>query len=302
MSGFKKIIATFMSWLTAAAASWAAGDLPTKFSNQGSIANTRHNLTQRQQVGGPAGEVMDAYRNDYQDVCVYCHTPDSTNVPGTAPVWNRTMKPTAYTTYNLLRTSSLTQTISQPGTNSLQCLSCHDGQTAVDSIVYMPGGAYQESQATTQDNDFLNTWNNASGPNPHLHLALNATGCLACHSPAAGIPGVGATDFTIAALGTDLRNDHPIGVPYPAANFEAPDFKRPLGNSGGTLFFDSNGDGVIDSGDVRLYGDTGIPQVECGSCHDPHGVPSAGEGSVFRPTFLRVTNINSLLCLTCHNK
>lgn len=302
MSGFKKIIATFISWLMAAAASWAAGDLPTKFSNQGSIANTRHNMTQRQEVGGPAGQVMNPYRNDYQDVCVYCHTPDSTNVPDTAPVWNRTMKPTAYITYNLLRTSSLTQMISQPGVNSLQCLSCHDGQTAVDSIVYMPGGAYQESQATSQDNDFLNTWNNDSGPNPHLHLALNATGCLACHSPGAGIPGIGAADFTIAALGTDMRNDHPIGVAYPATFFDAPDFKRPLGNSGGTLFFDGNGDGVIDSGDVRLYDDTGVPKVECGSCHDPHGVPSAGDGSVFRPTFLRVTNTNSVLCLTCHNK
>lgn len=302
MSGSKKIIATFLVLMLTAAVGLAAGDLPTKFSNQGSIANTRHNMTQRQAVGGPAGQVMNPYRNDYQDVCVYCHTPDSTNVSGTAPVWNRTMKPTAYTTYNLLRTSSLTQTISQPGTNSLQCLSCHDGQTAIDSIVYMPGGAYQASQGTTQDNGFLNTWNNSSGPNPHLHLGLNATGCLACHSPTAGIPGIGAADFTMAALGTDLRNDHPIGVPYPAAYFEAPDFKRPLGISAGTFYFDGNGDGFIDSGDVRLYDDSGIAKVECGSCHDPHGVPSAGEGSLFKPTFLRVANSNSALCLTCHNK
>jgi len=302
VSGLKKIIATGISSLLAAAVSWAAGDLPTKFSNQGSIANTRHNMTQRQEVGGPAGQVMNPYRNDYQDVCVYCHTPDSTNVVGTAPVWNRTMKPTAYTTYNLLRTSSLTQTISQPGTNSLQCLSCHDGQTAIDSVVVMPGGATLASQATSQDNGFLNTWNNSSGPNPHLHLALSATGCLACHSPNAGIPGIGAADFTVAALGTDLRNDHPIGMPYPAAFFEATDFKRPLGISAGTFFFDGNGNGSIDNGDVRLFDDTGVPKVECGSCHDPHGVPSAGEGSVFRPTFLRVSNASSALCLTCHNK
>jgi hypothetical protein len=285
-----------------ASAGWSAGDLPTKFSNQGSIANTRHNMTQSQAVGGPAGQVMNPYRNDYQDVCVYCHTPDSTNLPDTAPVWNRTMKPTAYTTYSMLRTSSMTQTTSQPGANSLQCLSCHDGQTAIDSVVVMPGGATQASQVTSQDNNFLNIWNNSSGPNPHLHLALDATGCLVCHSPTAGIPGVGAADFTAAALGTDLRNDHPIGVPYPAAYFEAADFKRPFSVSAGTIFFDGNGDGVIDSGDVRLYEDTGIPKVECGSCHDPHGVPSAGDGSIFKPTFLRVTNANSALCLTCHNK
>ena len=43
-------------------------------------------------------------------------------------------------------------------------------------------------------------------------------------------------------------------------------------------------------------------EVECGSCHDPHGVPSGGNGSAFLPTFLRVTNAGSAVCLTCHNK
>jgi mono/diheme cytochrome c family protein len=287
----------------ASSLAWAGGDLPTKFSNQGSIANTRHNMTQRQASGGPAGAVMDSYRNDYQDVCVYCHTPESTSTPGASPVWNRTMRPTAYVTYNLLGTSSLTQAVSQPGQNSLGCLSCHDGQTAIDSVIYMPGtDRYQLSQATTQDDTFLDTWNNAVGSDAHSHLALNSAGCLACHASGAGPVGTAAADFTAAALGTDLRNDHPVGVAYPAIFGAGPDFKRPEGISGTTFFFDGNRDGVIDNGEIRLYETGGVPKVECGSCHDPHGVPSGAAGSVFKPTFLRVSNAASALCLTCHDK
>lgn len=282
---------------------WAGGDLPTKFSNKGSIANTRHNMTQRQESGGPFGVLMDSYRNDYGDVCVYCHTPGSTSTPGVQPEWNRTLKPTAYQTYDQQGTSSLTQTVSQPGANSLGCLSCHDGQTAIDSVIYMPGvDRFQLSQATLQDNDFLNTWNNTSGPDAVVHLGLNGTGCLACHSPNAGDIGAGAADFTAAFLGTDLRNDHPVGVIYPAVNGVGTDLKQPFGQSGNTTFFDANSNGLLDKGDVRLYSESGVAQVECGSCHDPHGVESAGAGSVFKPTFLRVLNTNSALCLTCHNK
>lgn len=282
---------------------WAGGDLPTKFSNIGSIANTRHNMTQRQESGGPYGVLMDAYRNDYGDVCVYCHTPGSASTPGVQPEWNRTLKPTAYQTYDQLGTSSLTQTVSQPGANSLACLSCHDGQTAIDSVIYMPGvDRFQLSQATSQDNAFLDAWNNPSGPDATKHLGLNAVGCLACHSPNAGVVGAGAADFTAAFLGTDLRNDHPVGVVYPEVNGVGTDFRRPLGQSGSTIFFDADSNGSLDKGDVRLYSENGLAQVECGSCHDPHGVESAGAGSVFKPTFLRVLNSSSGLCLTCHNK
>ena len=129
-------------------------DLPTKFSNIGSVGNTRHNLTQRQVAGGgPAGATMDSFRNDYLEVCVYCHTPHASNstVPS-VPLWNRTMRSTTYQTYDLLNTAGLTQPVSQPGVNSLTCLSCHDGQTAVDSVINMPGsGRYLASQETTEN-------------------------------------------------------------------------------------------------------------------------------------------------------
>ena len=82
-------VAVFASGFSAL--SLADVDLATKFTNQGSIGNTRHNLTQRQvSGGGPAGVSMDSYRNDYEEVCVYCHTPHGANRTslrrcGTAP-------------------------------------------------------------------------------------------------------------------------------------------------------------------------------------------------------------------------
>lgn len=280
-----------------------AADYPTKFSNMGSIGNTRHNLTQQQASGGgPNPSLMEFARNNYGEICVYCHTPHGANTTVALPLWNRTIKATTYTTYNQLGTTSLTQTVSQPGAASLACLSCHDGQTAVDSIVNMPGsGRYDAASMTNQNTPFLNTWVNASGQNALVHATLSTpasgTGCTSCHEN-----GIGATDFTVFAIGTDLRNDHPVGITYPSTNGPGTDFKTPGGVKGTTRYFDDNGNSKMDSADVRLYDTGGVVQVECASCHDPHGVPSAGSGSVFKPSFLRVSNTSSTLCLTCHSK
>lgn len=283
-------------------------DLTSKFSNQGSVANTRHNMTQRQSSGGgPSGALMDAYRNDYQEVCVYCHTPHAANTTVNLPLWNRTIKVTTYTTYEQLGTGTLTQSVSQPGPNSLACLSCHDGQTAVDSIVNMPGsGGYSAAQMTSQNNSFLNTWTNTRGPDASIHIGLSspdATGCLACHSPDAGIVGAGATDFRVFRIGTDLTNDHPVGVSFPSNNGPGTDFKTPGGTKGSTKFYDNNGNNHMDKDEIRLYDSGAGPKVECASCHDPHGVsPGGGPGGAFNATFLRVSNAGSAVCMTCHSK
>ena len=292
----------------ASAAPWLAmadTDLPTKFSNTGSIGNTRHNLTQRQASGGgPAGVTMDSYRNDYGEVCVYCHTPHGANgtVPA-APLWNRTVKSTVYQTYDLLNTASLTQPVSQPGVNSLTCLTCHDGQTAVDSIINMPGsGRYLAAQETVENTAFLNSWNNTRGPDATAHARLAGAECLACHSAGAGIVGANATDFSAFVIGTDLRNDHPVGIRYPTEAGPGTDFKDPPRKDVRLAFFDTNGNNRADASDIRMYNTGDGYEVECASCHDPHGVPSAGPGSVFNPTFLRVSNAGSGVCLTCHTK
>ncbi len=278
----------------------APGD---RFSNTGGIANTRHNMTQSS-IGILANGInpMDAVRNNYGEVCVYCHTPHGANANVQLPLWNRTIKATQYTTYNELGTASLTQPVTQPGVNSLACLSCHDGQVAVDSIINMPGtGGYNAAQATSVDKAWLSTWTNnvASGYQAADHWGIKDGECLVCHS---GTLGKNFGDFTIFAIGTDLRNDHPVGIRYPAQG----DFNQPDTVFASVKFFDNGspgaGNGRPDKGEVRMYNTGDGYEVECSSCHDPHGVPSSGAGSTFISSFLRVKNEGSALCLTCHVK
>lgn len=279
-------------------------DLPTKFTNQGGIVNTRHNMTQAP-IGGGASD-MNPYRNDYGEVCVYCHTPHQSSTTINLPLWNRTTSSANYKTYDTLGTSSLTSNVSQPGINSLACLSCHDGTLGVDSIINMPGsGLYDAGQETTQSNAFLNQWDNPTGENTLVHMGLDgvneAAGCLSCHSSDAGPGGDGATDFSLFAIGTDLTNDHPVGVSLPSNNGNR-DFKTPNGISSGMRWFDDDGDSRPDTNEIRFYDTGGGPRVECGSCHDPHGVSPTGFGGLINASFLRVRNDNSKVCMTCHIK
>lgn len=284
---------------------WADVDRPTKFSNVGGIINTRHNLTQSGIGGGAV--TMNPYRNEYGEICVYCHTPHGANSALiAAPLWNRTFVSNTYTTYDTLNTPTLNGTVTQPGVNSLTCLSCHDGTLATDSIVNMPGsGNYSVASQSGHAEAFLDTWTNASGPDAGVHLGLDAVtkgnGCLACHDRDAGFVGAGATDFSVFALGTDLTNDHPVGINAPVALY-AIDFNEPTGTQPGILFYDGDADSRPDANEVRFY-DTGDgPEVECGSCHDPHGVAPGGFGGLINATFLRVSNGGSGVCLTCHIK
>lgn len=287
---------------------WAGGDVPTRFSNQGGIVNTRHNLTQG--VGGINASLMDPQRNNYGEVCVYCHTPHGGSGTIAAPLWNRTATTASFTTYDALGTSTLTSSITTPGINSLTCLSCHDGTLGIDSIINMPGsGRYNASQQTSQNNAFLDSWPNPGGTASHVVLGDPAgpaggpsnIGCMVCHSPTgSGASFSAATDFTAMVIGTDLRDDHPVGINLPTTRIGV-DFFNPTGTSTGMRFYDGNGNGRADTSEVRFY-DTGQgPEVECASCHDPHGVSPTGPSGTINPTFLRVSNNGSTLCLTCHD-
>ncbi len=291
--------------------------------NVDSIVKSRHNLTVSYSTYGTE---MNAYRNDYREVCVYCHTPHGANSQVKAPLWNRTINTGTYTIYDKPRT--LNQPIGQPGPNSLTCLSCHDGTISPDSIINMPGsGGYNKAMESVNDQAWLDTWvldGRGAGPAPgnNRHLKLDKTpgptSCMACHQPGNAF---NAPDFTVFSIQTDLRDDHPIGILFPQDTSAAHvDFNAPTHKSSNGLisFFDRDGDGRPDTNEVRLY-DTGEgPEVECASCHDPHGIESGGPGSKFNPSFLRVNNgisdngtpgtsgivsaTGSALCLTCHDK
>lgn len=86
-----------------------------------------------------------------------------------------------------------------------------------------------------------------------------------------------------AALGTDLRDDHPIAFNY--ANAQA--------NTNYELAPKANVENVL-GGDTFPGGD-----MTCASCHDVHGKGTPGN---IVPVLLRRSNASSMLCLTCHLK
>jgi len=323
----------------------------------GGIANTRHNLTMS--YNGSA-RIMDTYRSNYYEVCVYCHTPHAANSTAAAPLWNRTVTQRTYELYR--QPTSLGEAVSQPGPNSLTCLSCHDGVTAIDSIINMPTrlagsfrAGYKKEQETSVNFEFLDAWQtNSLGAARGGHGALNSAGeavgaCLTCHSAQGeetGAAGVKAPNFGPFVIGGQYTNrssviikdkdgkdgtyfnysyvngassgtpanalydDHPIGVRYPDQFSRGVDYNEPSAKKAKIAFFDLNGNSHADPNEVRLY-DTGDGyEVECGSCHDPHGV-RLGKSDDLIPSFLRVGaasgsvrsgNSGSQLCLTCHVK
>lgn len=316
---------------------WAPGSQATTI---GSIANTRHNLTLSYNNVAAGSKVMDFARNNYGAICVYCHTPHGANSQIQAPLWNRTINAGTYDIYD--KPTTLMRPVSTPGPTSLTCLSCHDGTVAIDSVLNMPGSGRSPSGLsngeTSSNLSFLDDWINnpfaadlGTATGNHAVMGANiATGnCTQCHN--SDFEGSSLNDFQVFTMGTDLRDDHPVGVLYPdtytpAADFNEPDVKLP----GSMAFFDTNGNNRADPDEVRLYDSGEGYEVECASCHDPHGVPSGGSGTNtrFSPSFLRVNNgigmgmdydndgvISSssgvdgitshgpsALCLTCHTK
>ncbi|MDH3214893.1 MAG: hypothetical protein OEN01_01215 [Candidatus Krumholzibacteria bacterium] len=94
--------------------------------------------------------------------------------------------------------------------------------------------------------------------------------CAGCHD---GDSPPGGLNFEGTLIGTDLSNDHPVSIQYdPTADSK----------------FHPAAD-VVSAG-LPLYV---ANRVECGSCHDPHSAQ-------WRP-FLRMSNDDSAMCLTCHN-
>ncbi len=133
---------------------------------------------------------------------------------------------------------------------------------------------------------------------------------------------------SVANLGTDLRDDHPIGIEYCGGGLSGTtanatpgvatgackdgDFKQPFSGTinAQPVWWVETGtsDSLRTRTDIILYnrpftGGTG-PGVECASCHDPHvSQGQAGPNSqVAGATFLRVSNNGSAVCLSCHTK
>jgi predicted CXXCH cytochrome family protein len=258
------------------------------------ITSTKHNLGSGNTDGGnhvTAGT---------GEICVFCHTPHAADTSAPVPLWNKKLPAGGgFTTYASLNSSTIDGQILAAGSISLACLSCHDGTQAMDNIINAPGsGGYDASGGGATGLGW--TWAGAR---------VDADGKMT------------NTATSLAMLGTDLQNDHPIGIEYCGGGISGTtnvtgckDIDFQGGTSGGgklaTASINANRvwwvdtsvgtDGTREKTDMILYTRTFTagagPSVECASCHDPH--------TSANPTFLRVSNttIASGVCLSCHVK
>lgn len=118
--------------------------------------------------------------------------------------------------------------------------------------------------------------------------------CRSCHAPGATS---GARD--LGHIYRSPAQHHIVGVKYPAGSNDG--FHRPNGVVSGLTFFDRNGNGQPDDGELRLFGAGGSATVECATCHQEHGTPNAPVAAA-RKYYLRMDNAASALCTTCHDK
>ncbi|MBL8362604.1 MAG: hypothetical protein JNN18_19110 [Rubrivivax sp.] len=266
---------------------------------QTGIAATKHNLGSG---AGPAGRNQ---VSDTAEICVFCHTPHGGDTSAPVPLWNKRLgtggTPAGggtYITYDTLQTPSLDGTVAPVGSVSMACLSCHDGTQAMDNIINAPGpGGVVADGGGNDGRNF--TWTGST---------VNAAGRLVSGP---------------ALIGTDLSNDHPIGIQYCGGGLSGSgttvsgacrdsDFVLPQTQviNGNQIFWVDTGlPGTKQRTDLPLYqratGGLG-PLVECASCHDPHVSPGqagpAGTGQTAGETFLRISNASSAVCTACHVK
>jgi len=242
-------------------------------------------------------------------ICVFCHTPHHTNTSA-KPLWNRNMpNSSSYVGYGSTIAGTLINK-PQAGSASLACLSCHDGVTTFDDLVNAPGKG--------------------------LAMPTGAGRWTFYEKQGSLLLGSGAVleDFRVV-IGTDLRNDHPVNVPYSGGTKAS---LRPASTVIGTIDLTSGLNhttsyfqwmqqnkwavsGFISStatiGELlRTDGSGGTLKVECSSCHDPHfsngSYPEYERDSnnnfiglnTADGVFLRRVggNMGSGVCRTCHDK
>ena len=169
--------------------------------------------------------------------------------------------------------------LSASTTNNQLCVVCHTPHNgATDNDAPLWNHAVTAASFTMYTSATLDASMPTDGPMPDGISKL----CLSCHDGVTGMLDYGSNSGTAPMIGNpaigldQLTNDHPVSFPF---------------------------DSALATADGELHDPTGTPavaellfngQVECASCHDVHDDTNS--------PFLRMSNANSDLCLTCHNK
>ena len=242
------------------------------------ITGSPHDLSYENNNTNPTG--LSGFTQDNGEICVYCHTPHAGNTAFTgAPLWNKADGGTkTYQMYGQTTTGTAgttianTSTETSPANPSLACLSCHDGISAIDSIVNAPGSGMGTYSAGT--NNIVDMLSTKFGGN------------------IGQVPGTATTGTVV-----DLSNDHPVSIEYLGTGTAT----SPASLRATSFTLTSYGDGVAWKGATTISDLLRNGNVECGSCHDPHNGGNV-QGTDTEVNFLRHSNTNSNLCIGCHEK
>ncbi|MCF6339169.1 MAG: cytochrome c3 family protein [Sulfurimonas sp.] len=193
-------------------------------------------------VGGPHGDITSSTSTttDNGEVCVYCHTPHGSNGSfQPTPLWNKLSISTSFTMYGASSpgvagvTVAGTSSDPTPTGSSMACLSCHDGVSAMNSVINAPGSGFAGNGVSTPNGVYIGT--NPAGP--------------------ATMPGVA---YKAIGLNGDLTDDHPSSIVYMPGRAGL----KPIDTAIVDIF------GALTISDLLRGG-----KVQCTSCHDPHGTP-----------------------------
>lgn len=172
------------------------------------------------------------------------------------------------------------------GTSGQLCQPCHTPHNGDATITDAPLWNHTESTQTFVNYGAGYDMQAAVGDPAGVSLL-----CLSCHDGVTALDSFGGTAGTVplsgsANVGLDLSNDHPISITYNAAlvalDSELHDPTLTTSGLGANI-------------DDDMLEGAGNNLLECSSCHDVHNTANVAN-------LLRKSNVQSALCLTCHNK
>lgn len=197
-------------------------------------------------------------------ICKPCHTPHNADITVTGRLWAHTMSSQVTYQYHGSRITAADNTTTQDGANgTITAATDLDGASRL---------------------------------------------CLSCHDGTVALDsfkgsnhasnGIGITGS--ANLGTDLSNDHPVGLLAVIADYKP--YYKPVAGILALKQLKLVKTSVAYGATAKdVYGNvlTGNEYaVSCVTCHDVHNGSNVDAGV----GLLRVTNAGSALCLSCHNK
>ncbi|ABB30800.1 cytochrome c family protein [Geobacter metallireducens RCH3] len=255
----------------------------------GKIKNTVHNMSSV----APSGFVGTRhwYSTDTDEVCVFCHTPH--NAKPAQPLWNKVNPTQAFNMYTSSTTlTSVAKKVTAPSPESLLCLSCHDGRTAINVLHNSSAGI----DAGGGDKKLMigGVYDDPTAPAGVTGIPMNIDTFTIPNTYRANL---GRTEADRYA-GTNLMDDHPISFSYTAA------YNEKVGSGSSAI----NPIATPLSKGLRFFGSNN--RMECSTCHDPHvdygmdfdGNPTYSGGNTALRPFLVRDNTGSAMCLACHNK